>query len=417
MQVLSVSGLNQQVKHLLETTFLSVKVEGEVSRPTYHSSGHVYFSLKDANSVIKCVMFRGNASRLRFRLEDGLKIILDGAITVYSPRGEYQINVVSAQPAGQGSLSLAYEQLKKSLAAKGYFEPSHKKPLIKFPSKICIITSATGAALQDMLRVVQNRFPLVKIRVIDVLVQGEMAAKQIAQAIKQADKMQDIDTIVIGRGGGSMEDLWAFNEEVVAHAIFHANTPLVSAVGHEIDYALSDFVADLRAPTPSAAMEMILPDIKELMMSVDTLVNNYEGLFRRILHQKHEALSHLQRSFSKYSIENKLKNYEEELEALQAQLDTRLNFLLQRKSNELTPLAAEFERAMSQLFTQKQAQYKRLQEAFSLHDPAKNSKNGFVQLTQKGEVKTLEELSLESEVELSSASMQILAKVIEKKSF
>ena len=253
MQTLSVSSLNEQIKTLLESTFTRVLVEGELSRVTCHNSGHIYFTLKDASSSIKAVMFKGNASKLKFELQEGLKVILDGAITLYKPRGEYQINCFSIQPSGHGALALAYEQLKERLSSKGYFDSARKKPLVKFPKKIALITSATGAALQDMLRVANSRYRAIEIDIYDVLVQGESAAPAIVKALGLADA-KGYDVIVMGRGGGSIEDLWAFNEEIVADAIFKAKTPIVSAVGHEIDWVISDFVADLRAPTPSAAV-------------------------------------------------------------------------------------------------------------------------------------------------------------------
>ena len=235
----------EQIKSILETTFSRVLVEGELSRITFHNSGHIYFTLKDSSSTIRAVMFRGNASKLKFQLKEGQKVILDGAITLYKPRGEYQINCFNIEPSGQGALALAYEQLKQKLSEKGYFNPEIKKPLPRFPKKIALITSATSAALQDMLRVANSRYRAVEIDVYDVLTQGNNAALSIANAINISDT-KEYDFIVIGRGGGSVEDLWAFNEEIVADAIFKAKTPIISAVGHEIDYVISDFVADIR---------------------------------------------------------------------------------------------------------------------------------------------------------------------------
>ena len=237
MNILSVDGLNEQIKNLLETTFMRTFVEGELSRVTYHNSGHIYFTLKDASSSISCVMFKGNASRLKFRLEEGLKVVLEAAVTVYKPRGQYQLNVLSAEPSGRGALALAFEQLKGKLQEIGYFAPEHKKALPKYITTLGLVTSETGAALQDMLRVAASRWPLVKIFLYDAVVQGDSAAKSIARGIKTADK-NGHDAIVVGRGGGSMEDLWGFNEEIVANSIYHCKTPIVSAVGHEIDLSL-----------------------------------------------------------------------------------------------------------------------------------------------------------------------------------
>lgn len=225
MHILTVSSLNEQIKTLLEESFSRVLVEGELSRITFHSSGHIYFTLKDEGSSIKAVIFKANAVKLKFRLEEGLKVVLDGAITLYKPRGEYQMNCFSIEPSGYGALALAYEQLKNRLASKGYFEPSRKRAIPKFPKNIALITSATGAALQDMLRVAEHRYRAITIDVYDVLVQGESASGAISQAIRKADE-NGYDVIVIGRGGGSIEDLWAFNEEIVADAVFFANTPI-----------------------------------------------------------------------------------------------------------------------------------------------------------------------------------------------
>lgn len=292
--VLNVSGLNNQIKSLLETTFMHVSVEGEVSRITYHTSGHLYFTLKDENSSISCVMFRGNNMKMKFRLEEGMAIVLHGSVSVYAPRGSYQINATRIEPAGEGALSLAYEQLKKKLHAKGYFE--NKQPIPKHIKHIAIVTSATGAAIQDMLRVAQKRWPLVKITLLDTIVQGEGCGEGIASNIKRADALH-VDVIIIGRGGGSIEDLWGFNEEVVADAVFTCKTPIVSAVGHEIDYVISDFVADLRAPTPSAAIEMILPDSAEVLMRLDSMSEQMSSYMRRILYNKTESLAYLKKLF------------------------------------------------------------------------------------------------------------------------
>ncbi|MDA3908622.1 MAG: exodeoxyribonuclease VII large subunit, partial [Sulfurimonas sp.] len=325
MNTLSVSSLNNQIKSLLETTFMYVSVEGEVSRITFHNSGHVYFTLKDQNSTISCVMFRGNAAKMKFRLEEGMAVVLQGAISVYSPRGSYQINCTTIEPAGAGALNLAYEQLKKKLFAKGYFE--NKKQIPKTISRIALVTSATGAALQDMLRVATNRWPLVKITIIDTIVQGEACANILAQNIKKADALS-VDVIVIGRGGGSMEDLWGFNEEVVADAIYYCSTPLVSAVGHEIDYVISDFVADLRAPTPSAAMEMILPDKAEMLMRLDEMMQALNYNIKRTIHNSAEKLEYLNRMFKTHSFEAKIDINEKEVDLLTKRFEQSFKILV-----------------------------------------------------------------------------------------
>jgi len=242
-QAMSVSSLNIKIKALLETTFMHILVEGEVSSVTYHNSGHVYFSIKDSKSSLKCVMFRSNANRMKFRLERGQKVVVNGSISVYAPRGEYQLMTFSVEPFGRGALELAYEQLKERLQQKGYFDSARKKPQPRYIKKIALVTASKSAALQDMLKIIDKRWRLVEVTVIDTLVQGDRSAPQIVEALRYADSL-GVDAIVVGRGGGSREDLWAFNEEIVADAIFNLNTFVVSAVGHEVDVLISDFVAD-----------------------------------------------------------------------------------------------------------------------------------------------------------------------------
>ncbi len=305
---ITVTTLNNQIKSLLETHYMNLFVEGEVSRVTYHSSGHLYFTLKDKNSSISAVMFKGNNQKLKFRVEEGMQVIISGGISVYTPRGSYQINCQSMEPSGSGALALAYEQLKKRLEEKGYFDQTSKKELPRFPKHIVLITSKTGAAIQDMYRVAKKRWPLLKITLIDTIVQGESAAPMIAQNITIADTL-NADVIVIGRGGGSLEDLWAFNEEIVAEAIYKTQTPIVSAVGHEIDFLISDFVADLRAPTPSAAMELVLPDSAEMLIYLDSLITTYNTSMQNILHKKQTQLTHTAQLFEQNSFSAKISLY------------------------------------------------------------------------------------------------------------
>ena len=239
-------------------------LEGEISNLGRPASGHVYFTLKDSNSQIQCAIFRPAASRLRFPIQNGDAVLVNGRLTIYDARSQYQIIGERVVPAGVGELQLAFERLKEQLAEEGLFNPIHKKPLPKFPQKIGLITSATGAAIRDILRMLQKRYPAVEALLFPTLVQGEGAAAEIAHAIAHMNRLPGIDLLIVGRGGGSIEDLWAFNEEVVARAIFASNIPIVSAVGHETDVTIADLVADHRAPTPSAAVENIVPDQEEL---------------------------------------------------------------------------------------------------------------------------------------------------------
>src|SRR5580700_6305579 len=262
-RVWKVSELNARICQLLETTLPDIWLEGEVSNYRPAQSGHLYFTLKDAKSQIRCVCFRDQVRGLKFRPEDGLHITVRGALSVYEPRGEYQIYVSHIEPVGAGALQLAFEQLKKRLAEEGLFDEARKKPLPVLPRCIGIITSPAGAAIFDILRVLKRRFPNAHVRLYPVKVQGDGAAKEIAAAVNYFTHARFADVLIVARGGGSLEDLWAFNEEVVARAIFASEIPVITGIGHEADFTIADFVADLRAPTPSAAAELVVRSRQE----------------------------------------------------------------------------------------------------------------------------------------------------------
>jgi len=414
LNTISVSTLNEQIKGLLETTFVRVFVEGELSRITHHNSGHIYFTLKDKSSSISGVMFRGNASKLKFRLEEGLKVVIEGAITLYAPRGSYQINAFNIEPAGHGALALAFEQLKTRLSEQGYFADEIKKSLPKFPKRIALVTSATGAALQDMQRVAASRFPMVALYVYDTVVQGEHAAPSIVNAIQAADA-QNFDVIVVGRGGGSMEDLWGFNEEIVANAIYAATTPIVSAVGHEIDWLISDFVADLRAPTPSAAMEMILPDQNELLQTLDIMAQQMDQGIARKLHSANETLKHYQNSYQQNSIEQRLKNRLEEIAQLKNRFDQSVNYGLENKRRQLEPVLQTLERQVQSNLLQKQSALTTLMSALSAQNPKHKSKVGYAQITQNNLLVDVNKLVVGDKVEMLGLEKRVIALVDEVK--
>ncbi len=271
-QVFSVSQITKQLKQTIESRFSSVSIVGEISNFKFHTSGHMYFSLKDAGATISAVIWRSKAQFLKFTPEDGMKVVVSGRITLYETRGNYQIDIWSLRPVGSGELQIAFEQLKRRLAAEGLFDETYKKPLPKFPQCVGIVTSETGAALQDMLHILRRRFPGLEVILAAVPVQGAGAGREIARAIADFNSYGGIDVMIIGRGGGSLEDLWSFNEEVVARAIFKSSIPVISAVGHEIDFTIADFVADLRAPTPSAAAELVVADRFALL---ETIRNNW----------------------------------------------------------------------------------------------------------------------------------------------
>lgn len=293
-QVLSVAQVNQYIQTLMDNDprLLNIAVRGEISNYKVYPSGHHYFTIKDDASALRCVMFRGNASRLRFRPDSGMQVVALGKISVYPRDGAYQLYCNALIPDGVGDLYAAFEQLKAKLAAEGLFDPSHKKPTPMYPGVVGIVTSSAGAAVHDILRILRHRYPLTKVRLLPVRVQGAEAPAEIASAIAYANHYKLADLLIVGRGGGSIEDLWAFNDERVAHAIYHSDIPVISAVGHEPDFTISDFVADLRAATPSNAAELAVPDQDTLRQQLDSLQQNLQNI---VLHKLHSAKQHYRR--------------------------------------------------------------------------------------------------------------------------
>jgi len=267
--ILSVSEITKLIKINLETEFSDIAIIGEISGLKKHVSGHWYFNLKDANAVICCTMWKGYNNYVFFKPEDGMKVILAGKISVYPPRGNYQMDVRSMKRAGEGELQNSFDLLKQKLAAEGLFDSKHKKSIPQFPKKIGLVTAIDGAAIRDMISIAKRRFPLVELVISACKVQGDGAAESIVESIRQLNSCKDIDIMIVGRGGGSLEDLWAFNEEIVARAIFASQIPVISAVGHEIDFTIADFVADLRAATPSAAMEIATPNQDDIFAYIN----------------------------------------------------------------------------------------------------------------------------------------------------
>lgn len=290
---ISVSELNNYIKNMFDSSrFLSsVTVKGEISNFTYHRSGHLYFSLKDGEAQIKAVMFRSSASRLKFMPESGMKVIAHGAVSVFPRDGAYQLYVSSMQPDGIGALYLAYEQLKAKLAGEGLFDEKYKKLLPEMPQRIGVITSPTGAAVRDIINVAGRRFPLAKIYLYPALVQGSGSEDSLIRGLDYLDRSGLVDVIIIGRGGGSIEDLWSFNSERLARRIFDAKTPIISAVGHETDFTICDFVSDMRAPTPSAAAELAVPDVRELYLRLDSYVGRISNSLERRMELAEERLA------------------------------------------------------------------------------------------------------------------------------
>lgn len=277
-EILTVSQLTNEIKSTIEENFSQVSVVGELSNYKAHVSGHWYFNLKDSNAVINCAMWKGFNSFIFFTPQDGMKVIVTGKVTVYPPRGNYQIDVRSMKPAGAGELQMAFEQLKQKLSDEGLFNEDRKRNIPQFPQSIGIVTAIDGAALKDMINIASRRYPLVELVIAPSKVQGAGAAESIASGIKLLNTIKNIDLIIVARGGGSIEDLWAFNEEIVARAIYNSRRPVVTGVGHEIDFTIADFVADLRAPTPSAAMELVTPDIKDVALFLKETETNYSEI-------------------------------------------------------------------------------------------------------------------------------------------
>ncbi len=294
----TVSELTRQIKGVLELGFSNIMVQGELSNFKLHSSGHAYFTLKDDGAQISCVMWRNRVQQLLFKPTDGMKVIARGSVSVYEPRGNYQLDCIHLQPLGVGELQLAFERLKQKLQAEGLFNSDHKKPIPLFPVRIGIVTSPTGAALHDVLSVLTRRMPAVEVIVVPVKVQGIGAAEEIVGAIEALNQNQTVDVIIVGRGGGSLEDLWAFNEEIVARSIFASVIPIISAVGHEIDFSISDFVADLRAPTPSAAAELAVKDKNELIELIGNICYTMSNTMAHVIASQRLSIEHLIHSYS-----------------------------------------------------------------------------------------------------------------------
>lgn len=337
-RVLSVSQINFYIKSIIENdgSLQFVLVTGEISNLTVHQrSGHIYLSLKDSNSVISAVMFAGNARRLKFRLENGMKVICRGRISVYEPSGRYQLYVEDMQPDGVGALTLAFEQLKKSLAQKGLFDNAHKKPLPKFPKTIGVITSPTGAAVQDITNIIRRRFPSADIVLAPVLVQGESAPEQLVRAVNKFSASKIADVVIIGRGGGSAEDLWAFNDEQLAYAVYNCETPIISGVGHETDFTICDFVADVRASTPSAAAELAVPDRQELMSYYFKQKQYISAMLDRKIKTAQLRLENQQRRMSASSPKLKAEQLEKQLSAKSEKLTRFMNIYISNKENKL----------------------------------------------------------------------------------
>lgn len=330
-KVYTVKELTRQIRGLIEGKFSGVWVEGEISGLKQHHSGHTYFSLKDDEAILRAAFFSRFNRQVQFELKDGLQVLAYGKVSVYEPRGDYQLLVERMEPKGLGALQLAFQQLKEKLAKEGLFDPAHKKPIPRFPKTVGVVTSPTGAAIQDILHVVNRRFRGTSVLLNPVRVQGAGAAEEIARAIDEMNQLDDIDVLIVGRGGGSLEDLWAFNEEVVARAVFRSRIPVISAVGHEIDWTICDWVADLRAPTPSAAAELVVQNREELETRLRDFHTRLRNAVRGLLEERQERLRVLTESYAFRQPYNLINQFGQRLDELLRQLQNYLKTLVREK--------------------------------------------------------------------------------------
>ncbi len=341
----SVSQLNNYIKRVIDAnSYLSdIKVCGELSNFKFHSSGHIYASLKDEGGIIKLVMFRSFAQYLKFRPEDGMKVIIRGRISVYEQGGIYQIYAESIEPDGEGTLYAAFEKLKSKLSELGMFDDIHKKPIPRYPARIGVVTAQGGAALQDILNITRRRYPIAEIVLFPVSVQGVSAAGEIASAIKHLNDNHACDVMIVGRGGGSIEDLWAFNEEIVANAIFESSIPVISAVGHETDFTIADFVADLRAPTPSAAAVLVCPDSVKLHESLANTKSKLTALLKNNLELKKSELVRITNSYVFTRFSDVLNTHRQSTDLLLSDAVVAFKEIVSAKRTQLAKNAAKLD--------------------------------------------------------------------------
>ena len=344
--VLTVTQLNTYIKSLIDgdRNLQTVFVEGEISNFTNHyRTGHYYMSIKDGECSVKAVMFRFSNQRLRFTPENGMRVLIRGRVSVFERDGAYQLYIDDMQPAGAGALAVAFEQLKAKLAAKGLFDAERKKPIPEIPQRVGVVTSDTGAAIHDIINIITRRFPMTELVIAPVQVQGAMAAGQIANAIKEFNALDGADVIIVGRGGGSAEDLWAFNEEIVAMAIAESDIPVISAVGHETDFTISDFVADLRAPTPSAAAELAVPDIREQSLLVNSLYAQCRECVEYKITSEKEQIDFISKRLQYLNPEAVIEKNIQTVDILSQRIYDKINEIFTVKSGRLASAAARLD--------------------------------------------------------------------------
>ena len=397
MEYLSVTSITKYLKYKLDTDehLKLVYLKGEISNFKSHTTGHLYFSLKDENSKINAIMFSTNAKKLKFVPNDGVKVLVIGRISVYEPTGNYQIYIDEMQEDGLGNLYVAFEKLKEKLSKEGLFDEKYKKPIPKIPSKIGIITASTGAAIKDILSTIKRRFPYTENILFPSLVQGDNAKDDIVRNIKLANTY-DLDVIILGRGGGSIEDLWPFNEEIVARAIFDSKIPIISAVGHEVDFTIADFVADLRAPTPTGAAEMAVPDIKDVLKHLDNFkIRLNEFIYKEVKYKK----LYLDSIKNSYIIKNPLIIYENKKQYLDLLQDRYNNYILNNPSI---------------LYKDKIIYLNNLIEKLEIINPLNLLKKGYSLVYKDKLVKSVKKIKKNDElnIRLSDGSINVIVKEI-----
>lgn len=341
----TVSALNNYIKRVIENNsyLKEICIKGEVSNCKYHTSGHIYLTLKDEGSVLRAVMFKGAAQKMRFPLENGMKIVARGRVSVYERDGQYQLYIEEIVPDGEGALYVAFEKLKKQLSEEGLFDEKHKKPLPEYPVAIGVVTASTGAAVRDIINVLKRRYPLAKVKIFPVAVQGAEAAGEITHAIEYLNEHKLCDVMIVGRGGGSIEDLWAFNEEIVARAIFKSEIPIISAVGHEVDFTIADFVADLRAPTPSAAAEVCVPSQTELLQKLISMKSAMMMKVTAQVDRKKHQLMLLQNNPAFKMFHNTLRDKQIEVDSLLSDMQSAMEMIISTKQKEFMQNTAKLD--------------------------------------------------------------------------
>lgn len=339
IRILTVSELTLSLKKTLEEKFERVSIVGEISNFKSHVSGHWYFNLKDSDAVINCTMWKGLNQMVFFTPQDGMKIIVNGKVTVYPPRGTYQLDIRSMKPAGIGELQEAFEKLKAKLEKEGLFDEKFKKPVPSFPHKIGIVTAIDGAAFRDMISVAGRRFPLVELVISPAIVQGSSAAGRIAESINLLNQKSDVDVIIVARGGGSIEDLWAFNEEIVARAIFKSKIPVITGIGHEVDFTIADYVADLRAPTPSVAMELATPDQQDIIAFIDEFLYNSSQHAKNVISNGKEEIRSFLNSYAYRNVSNITGQKSQRLDIAMSDIQNNMKLFMNALKNKLSLLA------------------------------------------------------------------------------